>query len=81
MARRSGCAGSQFPFAVIGIAVLLSGVEAQKIDYGNRLGLVRGGEVSYEPVGSGVLFDALDPAVQRWYVPQELFNLYRWKQW
>ena len=40
-----------------------------------------GGEVSYEPVGSGVLFDALDPAVRRWYVPQELFLLYRWKQW
>ena len=38
-------------------------------------------EVSYEPVGSGVLFDALDPAVRRWYVPQELFLLYRWKQW
>ena len=84
MARRSGCAGRQFFFAaiaIIGIAVLLTEVEAQRIDYGNRLGQERGGEVSYEPVGSGVLFDALDPAVQRWYVPQELFLLYRWKQW
>ena len=84
MARWSVCAGRQFLFAVIaviGIALLLTGVEAQRIDYGNRLGQERGGEVSYEPVGSGVLFDALDPAVQRWYVPQELFLLYRWKQW
>ena len=23
--------------------------------------------------GPGVLFDALDPTIKRWYVPQELF--------
>ena len=65
----------------LGVAALPEPVEAQRVDYGNRLGLQRGGEVSYEPVGSGVLFDALDPAVRRWYVPQELFMLYRWRQW
>ena len=87
MTRWSVCAGRQLLLAAAGIAVMLSiavlpdGAEAQSIDYGHRLGLQRGGEVSYEPVGSGVLFDALDPAVQRWYVPQELFLLYRWKQW
>jgi hypothetical protein len=27
-----------------------------------------------------VLFDALDPAVKKWYVPQELFNEYQWRQ-
>ena len=28
-----------------------------------------------------MLFGALDPAVKRWYIPQELFNEYRWKHW
>ena len=41
----------------------------------------RGGRVSYEPQGPGVLFGALDPTVKRWYVPQELYNEYRWQTW
>lgn len=50
-------------------------------DYGARLGDVqRGGKVSFEPTGPGVLFDALDPAIRKWYVPQELYTEYRWKQ-
>ena len=67
---------------LIGVAlVVLAGVgEAQ--DFGVRLGTVqRGGKVSYEPTGPGVLFDALDPAVRKWYVPQELYAEYRWDQW
>ena len=63
-----------------GLTLRVSPVQAQ--DYGARLGQVqRGGEVTFEPTGPGVLFDALDPAVRKWYVPQELFNEYRWKQW
>jgi hypothetical protein len=50
-------------------------------DVGTRLGVRRGGEVSFEPYGPGVLFGALDPAVKKWYVPQELFNDYGWNQW
>ena len=50
-------------------------------DYGSRLGVRRGGEVSFEPQGSGVLFDALDPAMKRWYIPQELYSEYNWRQW
>ena len=57
----------------------LDGVWAQ--DYGSRLGVQRGGRVSYEPQGPGVLFGALDPTVKRWYVPQELYNEYRWQTW
>ena len=49
--------------------------------YGARLGQRRGGEVTFEPMGSGVMFDALDPAVKRWYIPQELYQEYRWKSW
>ena len=57
-------------------------VPAQEVDYGSRLGQTRsGGEVSFEPRGPGVLFGALDPAVRRWYVPQELYEFYQWKQW
>ncbi|HIG56466.1 MAG TPA: hypothetical protein EYQ18_21285, partial [Candidatus Handelsmanbacteria bacterium] len=47
---------------------------------GSRLGTVkRGGRASFEPTGPGVLFDALDPAVRKWYVPQELYTEYQWK--
>ena len=49
-------------------------------DYGTRLGMQRGGELSYAPQGPGVLFGALDPAVKKWYVPQELYLEYGWKQ-
>ena len=51
------------------------------LDYGSRLGVRRGGEVHFEPQGPGVMFDALDPAVKKWFVPQELYNEYQWKQW
>jgi len=50
-------------------------------DYGARLGGRRGGEVTFEPKGPGVLFGALDPAVKKWYVPQELYQEYQWKSW
>lgn len=64
----------------LGLLVLLAGrLEGQ--DYGTRLGVQRGGKVSFEPRGPGVLFGALDPAVKKWYVPQELYNEYQWRQW
>ena len=53
----------------------------QVVDYGSLLGRRRGGEITFEPIGVGVLFGALDPAVKKWYVPQELFREYGWKQW
>ncbi|MSR81859.1 MAG: hypothetical protein EXS58_02910 [Candidatus Latescibacteria bacterium] len=58
---------------------LATGASAQ--DYGARLGVQRGGELTNEPQGPGVLFGALDPAVRKWYVPQELYNEYHWNQW
>ena len=45
----------------------------------SRLDVQRGGRPSFEPIGSGLMFGALDPVVQRWYVPQELYNEYRWQ--
>ena len=60
--------------------LLATALSAQ--DYGTRLGNVqRGGKVSFEPTGPGVLFDALDPAVRKWYVSQELYAEYQWQQW
>ena len=50
-------------------------------DYGTRLGVRAGSETSYVPQGPGVMLEALDPAVRRWYVPQELFKEYEWRQW
>ena len=62
------------------LALLLVGpLHAQ--DYGARLGQVkRGGRLNFEPTGPGVVMDALDPVVRKWYVPQELYSEYRWKQ-
>lgn len=55
--------------------------EAQSLDRDRIKGVRRGGELAFEPTGPGVLFGALDPAVKKWYVPQELFREYQWKQW
>ena len=63
------------------LSSLMSPDWLQAQDYGSRLGVQRGGRVSYEPRGPGVLFDALDPTLKRWYVPQELYNEYRWRPW
>ena len=59
--------------------VALCIVESTAQEYGSRLGTIkRGGKVSFEPTGPGVLFDALDPVVRKWYVPQELYAEYGW---
>ena len=66
--------------AVVGLFPMIAW--GQVGEYGTRLGVPRGdGEISYAPYGPGVLFDALDPAIKKWYVPQELYNEYRWRQW
>ena len=65
--------------ALLMLGVMVEHLPAQE-DFGSRLGVRRGGEVYYDPMGPGVLFDALDPAVKKWYVPQELFNEYQWRQ-
>jgi hypothetical protein len=63
------------------LSALLFAQVAEAQDYGTRLGRgERGGEVTYEPMGPGVLFDALDPAVRKWYIPQELYREYGWNQ-
>jgi hypothetical protein len=68
-------------FIAVLLALLACQHPAVATDYGNRLGVKRGGQISYAPQGPGVLFDALDPAIRKWYVPQELFNEYKWRQW
>ena len=64
------------------LLIAASWVQVHAQDYGTRLGTVkRGGKVSFEPTGPGVLFDALDPAVRKWYAPQELYGEYQWQNW
>ena len=50
-------------------------------DYGVRLGQRLGDEARYTAQGPTVLLGTVDPAVRRWYVPQELYNEYGWRQW
>ena len=68
--------------ACVSLLFMLTLSAATAQDYGARLGTVqRGGKVTFEPTGPGVLFDALDPVVRKWYVPQELYAEYGWRQW
>ena len=67
-------------FSLLLLTLIAPSIDAQT--YGSRLGTVkRGGKVSFEPSGPGVLFDALDPTVRKWFIPQELYSEYGWKQW
>jgi len=50
-------------------------------DYGSRLGTAQGDGYSYSSQGPGVMLNSVDPAVRKWYVPQELYQEYRWRQW
>ena len=69
-------------FAVLVVLVFSANdALAQSADYGSRLGIRKAGAFSYEPQGPGVLTGALDPAMRKWYVPQELHNEYQWRQW
>jgi hypothetical protein len=71
-----------FLYALVALGLMGSFSTARAQDTGSRLGEIkRGGRVDFSPKGPGVLFDALDPAVKKWYVPQELYNEYRWMQW
>ena len=65
------------------LGLLIIGAESVEgqLDYGTRLGQRQGAEISFVPQGPGVMLDALDPAVRRWYVPQELHEEYQWRQW
>ena len=54
---------------------------AGQVDYSSRLGLQQGDETSFAPQGPDVMLGVLDPAVRRWYVPQELYKEYHWRQW
>ena len=54
-------------------------VTAQQ-DYGNRLGTNEQGLVSYYATGPSMQRAAFEPALKRWYLPQEIADEYRW-QW
>ncbi|MYI61300.1 MAG: hypothetical protein F4105_06465, partial [Gemmatimonadetes bacterium] len=67
-------------FAILlGLAVCCD--SAAQVEYGNRLGLQQGTEARLMTLSPEVYLAALDPAVRRWYVPQELYEEYRWRQW
>ena len=76
----SGNRNRSVQWAALALIMVLGPAAAQE-DYGSRLGVRRGDAFSYEPQGAGVLFGALDPAMRRWYVPQELYHHYGWRQW
>ena len=68
---------------VVAILALLSlgGGELGGEEYGNRLGRGHGVGLQYVTRSRSTLINAIDPRVQKWYMPQELYREYRLKQW
>ena len=67
--------------AVLGMAGETSAQLGSRPNYGNRLGTQWRHETSFLPQGVQVALNSIDPAVRKWYVPEELFAEYRWRQW
>ena len=67
-------------FCSLLLFVLCAAAIAQ-VDYGSLLGTQQGSYTSYAPQGPGTLMGAIDPAVRRWFVPQEFYSERRWRQW
>ena len=65
---------------LLGVVLCALEVGAQT-DYGNRLGRRVDERRVFSAAGRSVLIDALDPTIQRWYLPQELFTEYGRRQW
>ena len=63
------------------LALWALGGELYAEDYGNRLGQGHGVGLQYVTRGRSTLINAIDPRVQKWYMPQELYREYRLKQW
>ncbi|NKB69122.1 MAG: hypothetical protein GKR89_18795 [Candidatus Latescibacteria bacterium] len=70
-----------FSLLFLGGLFTFVGPVAGQIDYGSRLGEQKKSTVNYAPQGPSVLMGAVDPAVRRWFIPQELFDEHRWRQW
>jgi len=61
--------------------ILNAGVSCAVEEMPPYVGVRRGEHLSIEPTGPTVSFGALDPVVRKWYVPQEMFRLYGWRDW
>ena len=66
--------------AVLAGSGLWGGAAAQ-VDYGGRLGDRVGDRVIYHVPGVTTYMEALDPTVQRWYIPAPLFGEFGRNQW
>ena len=51
------------------------------LDYAGRLGQQRGPHVTFPPQGPTVIMGAIDPARHAWYLPQDLYEEHRFRQW
>lgn len=67
--------------AALAVVISIAGAALAQQDYGSRLGTRKMDVFRYEAQGPGVLLGALDPALRKWYVPQELYEEYQWRQW
>ena len=68
-------------YALLLLALAPAGEALAQVDYGPRLGLRQGPRTPVVTLGPEVSMGAIDPALRRWYVPQELYDENRWRQW
>ena len=59
--------------------ILNVGVSHAVEEIPSYIGARREERLVLEPTGPTVLFGALDPAVRKWYVPQQMFRMYGWR--
>ena len=78
---RRGMLKIVFALTVVALCMGLTDPAAAQVDYGTRLGLQQGDETTFAPQGPGVMLGVTDPAMRKWYVPQELYTEYQWRQW
>ena len=70
--------------AALALCLALPAAAGAQTDYGNRLGQRQGGAdglAEYAAANPNVMMGALDPAIKRWYLPQELYGEYGRRQW
>ncbi len=66
---------------ILAIALIGAVSTEAQVDYGTRLGIQQGGASLQLPQGPEPLLNAVNPAMRRWYVPQELYEERQWRHW
>ncbi|MEW6754881.1 MAG: hypothetical protein AB1505_28450, partial [Candidatus Latescibacterota bacterium] len=73
--------GATLVAAACWAAVLAPAAASAEVDYGERLGARTDGGVAYRTTGPGTLLRTAEPQMRKQYMPQELYQEFRWRTW